>query len=738
MIARVFHLLACYCSIGTLLADSPPEEAFAILEATDITVANDAPVRLQIWYHSPVGINPESGDNHDLWIASANGFHSETRFLEWLPLRRLGATAAYELAAPEGGWTREHNGEYAVMLASDEIETNDGGSFPLTLTGSFRVSIGDNKRTVTPLAGTVSVETFPTPGVPGGEHQELAVATFSATFPYPVEVNWSGLTVSEIGQFSLSVDACDFFGIVPQVVTTYTHRVELGMLGTGTYSASLRSGAAVLDTTRFEVGNPGNLVKGLPSDVAIEIRELPTLGILPAYSANVRLTFDQFVAESAWGELQRDDTNLTSEFTAWIDPTVSIFAPVVIEHEVFLGMLEPGQYLYQLSSLEQIIGRKEFVAGTIGGGDLEPPSVIVRGAKVAEPGEAPLEFTVSFNDPSGLDIAGIEAQTLTAMNWRGEVFPVERIALAVTEDLPPSGAFATYQIEAPGGTWGTEDRGRYRLLLSEPELIADLDGNHLTSPRIGYLTVDIQEDDPQPINPAELTLINHELTGRWTAKARLFVPEDLAVRDDWSIDWGGARPPGPSFYLFPRFVEAGSGNPIGPIPPSDTGGAGMWVEHDYDLGPISHGSWPVYLESNLGHFAKEILEAGTPDDGIEPFDLWKDGIAPTGDLWEYTVGTDPNNPGDDHLGDPQPELISGADGKRHLGLRCRIASTALDARLRFQGSTDMNTWIDLGPDQIEEVERNHLEGGIEELVVCLSGNLEQSNIRYLRVIAERW
>jgi hypothetical protein len=32
-----------------------------------------------------------------------------------------------------------------------------------------------------------------------------------------------------------------------------------------------------------------------------------------------------------------------------------------------------------------------------------------------------------------------------------------------------------------------------------------------------------------------------------------------------------------------------------------------------------------------------------------------------------------------------------------------VASTALDARLRFLASEDMILWVELGPDQIEEV-----------------------------------
>ena len=728
-------LLTLFCFIGSVFGQ---DEQFAVLEMDNITEATNDPVTLQVWYLSPSGINRETGDDLDIWITSASGFHSGAAFQEWRPLRRIGSTAAYELAAPDGGWTREHNGEYAVMLSAGEIGFNDGGSFPLTFTGSFRVNIGPNKAIIPPLSGEISVETFPTPGAPGGEHLELAIATLSATFPYPVEINWGDVTVSASGQFSVPVEACEFLGFVPQVITTYTHQVELGSLGVGAYSAALKSGGATLDTMQFQIGNGIPLIKALPSDVQIDIQELPTLGIFPAFSANIRLTFDQYVAETAWGNLQHDGKTLTSELTAWINPAVDLVAPMVIEHQVFLGMLEPGEYLYQLSSLENIIGRKQFVSGTIGGGDHAPPTVEVHGAEISLPGEAPLEFTVEFHDPSELNIAGIEAQSLIAMNWRGETFQIERTRLDVTADFS-AGAIATYSMLPPGGTWDIADRGRYRLLLSDPELVSDLAGNHLRNPLIGYLTVSIQPEDPDPRHPAELTLVNNEIIGRWTAAVRLFVPEDLAVRDDWAIEWGAVRAVGPSFFLRPRFVEAGSGNPIGLIPPPDTNGAGMWVEHDYDLGPISHGRWPVCLQSNLGHFSKEVLEAETPDNGIEPFDLWRaDAAQADNELWEYLVGTDPSDSRDDHLGDPKPEIIAGEDGKNHLGLRCRIATATLDARLRFQGSSDMNNWIDLGPDQIEEIERNIQEGGIEEFVLCLTDNIEQSDIRYLRVIAERW
>lgn len=747
----LFLILGLYAQ-----ADEPIEWESVNASIEDVTVEGREPVRISVFYDSPVGVSERSFDDADLWVANSAGFHSGVTFVESNSLVPLPgpngdfppvrfSIAIYELEAPEGGWTREHNGEYAVMLAGDEVAKNDGSHFALALAGSFHVSIGEEKRVVPASKGSVSVATFPTPGVPGGNTSELVIATFEVTFPHPVEVNWSEVIRNDDGSYSVAVEGCEPDGFYPEVETSYSHRVELGMLERGEYSVSLQSGEEALAKEAFVIGGGGGgneLIKGLPSEVDVDIIELPTRGLYPSFAAIVRLTFGQYVDHVDWGEVNRKGEILSSDMTAWIDPRVRIFAPMVIEQQINLGMLLPGEYRYELTSLGEVIGRAPiFVPGPQG--DLLPPQVTVDGASVTEPGEQDLEFSVEFFDESELEFGGIEAQVLFAMNRRGERFELERTSLSFTADMSV-GAIATYRMKAPGGSWGGEDRGRYRLLLSEPELVSDLLGNHLTNPLIGYVSVEIEPDDPEPTQNTELKIINNEVIGRWTASVRLFVPEDLASRDDWSVNWGEVRPAGPSFFLRPRFVRAGSNEEIGLIPPSDTTGAGMWVEHDYDLGPISEGSWVVCLSSNLGHFAKERILEGDPDRPVEPFDSWNDWadrlpeIPDDRRFWEYCVGTNPGDTSDDHEGDPRPELIEGEDGEKHLGLRCRMAMAAIDARLRFEGSSDMNDWRELGPDEIEEIERVELEGGIEEFVVCLVDEIGTAEIRYLRVVAERW
>ncbi|MFT6864370.1 MAG: hypothetical protein ACJAVK_002935, partial [Akkermansiaceae bacterium] len=582
-----------------------------------------------------------------------------------------------------------------------------------------------------------------TPGAPGGNLSELGIATMTATFPHPVEVNWGELTMNREGVFCVEVEGFDSGGALPEVLTTYTHRVELGMLEPGNYAVALKGGDAELARSEFQVGGQSHdLVRGLPSKVEIELERLPTRSLYPVYAANIRLTFGQYVERVEWTEASRKGNLSASSFTAWINPRVLILVPMVIEHQVPLGMFLPGEYRYLLSSLEEVVARIPITVRDLSG-DIRPPEVTVRGAKVSAPGDEALEFSVEFSDGGELVDEGIEAQVLTAVNRMGEVFELARTSLNFTADFV-AGATATYRMEAPGGSWEASDRGRYRLILSEPGLVCDRFGNHLSSPMIGYLSVEIEDEDPEPAQTTELTIVNDELIGRWAASVRLFVPEDLAVRDDWSLDWGEVRAVGPSFFLRPRFVRAGSNEEIGRIPPSDRAGAGMWVEHDFDLGSVSGGRWTVCLSSNLGHFAKEILNAGVPHDDDEPFDFWmnwagrENGISDGRRFWEYCVGTDPSDPSDDHVGDPKPEIIAGEDGKKHLGLRCRIAAAAIDARLRFEGSGNMINWSELGADQIVEVERVVRAEGIEEFVVCLVDDFGASEVQYLRVVAERW
>jgi hypothetical protein len=737
--------LCCLILGGVVLADWPGRPNTVSLDVEDVTQPGEDPVRIEVTYDCLFGVVLGTGDDRDLVITSDSGFREGASFKEWREIGQQKVTGVYELSAPDGGWTLAHNGLYAVNLVDREIKGNGEEFFAGRVVGSFSVDVGRDNPVVPALAGGITFETLATPGVPGGDVVELVIATFSVTFPFPVEVTWGGLTQNLAGNFSMRVDANELDGIIPQVETTYTNRVELGMLDQGRYTFDLKSKKEVIASEDLSIGNGVSPVDRHPDKVEAEIKEVPRAGLPSAYYVKLTLTYLEYLDSIKVKEVRVLGDQLIVDVSGKVNPAIDPVGPAIVEKEIFLGVLEPGLhrlYVTSFGSTELIL---RFDVPRTGGGvisDISPPAVTLDETMVTARGDRGLIFSVVYLDRGGLDMAGIEAQDLTVMNRIGEEVSLNRFSSSTTGD--GLGAFARYRMEPPGGSWGVEDRGRYRLLLSEPELVCDLNGNHLTDRMIGYVTVNISPVDPRPFQGTRLTITENKIIGRWSAMARIFVPEDLAVRDDLAVEWGQVSSVGPSFFLRPRFVAAGSGEELGPIPSSDTSGAGMWMEHEYDLGPISEGVWLTCLESNLDHFAKDVVDAGFPDGEKDPFDFWSKWRSPgaggisDAQFWEYCVGTNPDDPSDDHLGLPKPEIIIDGDGKKRFGLRCRMASAALDTRLRFLASEDMIHWVKLGPDEIEEVGRNVSSDGIEAFLVCLREDAGVGRFRFLKAIAERW
>ena len=297
---------------------------------------------------------------------------------------------------------------------------------------AFSISAGfsDEPELVLPLAGEISVEMFATPGVPGGDVFQLAVARLVVTFPFPVEISWGKLKQDPNGRFCVEVEGYRLDGITPQVVTTYSQSVELGIFERGNYKATLKSGGEILGKDEFFVNGGGNmdLVNGLPSRVAIDIVQLPTRGLYPTFAANIQMTFDQYVDHVDWGDVSRKENRVESEMTAWIDPSVRILTPMIVEEQIALGMFFPGNYHYQLSSLKEVIsGASISVAGPQR--DFSPPKITVRGASVTRVSDEPLEFSVEFFDDGELVFDGVETQVLSVINRKGEVVELERTSI---------------------------------------------------------------------------------------------------------------------------------------------------------------------------------------------------------------------------------------------------------------------------------------------------------------------
>jgi hypothetical protein len=168
------------------------------------------------------------------------------------------------------------------------------------------------------------------------------------------------------------------------------------------------------------------------------------------------------------------------------------------------------------------------------------------------------------------------------------------------------------------------------------------------------------------------------------------------------------------------------------------------LAHVYNLGVLQPGYYVFVFKTNLAHCGNAAFRV--PGAEGDPVDNWqvRAGIADQfeeedGDndglnvVGEYFFVTDP------HAAD-QPkvraELVTGADGRKHFGLRIRHLHGAEGVSRVVEGSTDLNRWDNVN-DRIDIVEQNVSVDGTVEVLLCLRDTLEEGPYHFLRVAAVR-
>ena len=106
------------------------------------------------------------------------------------------------------------------------------------------------------------------------------------------------------------------------------------------------------------------------------------------------------------------------------------------------------------------------------------------------PAQALYLFTVTFSDNEAISVATINSADITITGPGGTIYAVTLVGVDVATDGTPRSA--TYQFDAPGGTFNSGTNGDYSIVLQTAE-VADTAGNLANGVNLGTLTVAVND-----------------------------------------------------------------------------------------------------------------------------------------------------------------------------------------------------------------------------------------------------
>ena len=128
--------------------------------------------------------------------------------------------------------------------------------------------------------------------------------------------------------------------------------------------------------------------------------------------------------------------------------------------------------------------------------DDTPPTASLSADDLTEGGGSIHTFTVTYTDDVGIDLSSLDSSDLSVLGPNG--LDAEATLLLVDENDNGSPRTATYQIDAPDGSWSADDNGTYAVVLRSNQ-VSDTNGNTAVGTTLGNFAIDIEEDHIEDI-----------------------------------------------------------------------------------------------------------------------------------------------------------------------------------------------------------------------------------------------
>lgn len=545
--------------------DDPPE---AELEAHDIDLPGDFPQRLRVTYRDRSGLDVGTIGDGDLVVYSPCVFDDvpdpvpcgwrakRARFVGILSLSddRREVVAAYEIDAPEGGWSMAHNGFYPVALWDDAVCDRLGNCVERQRLGGFEVRIGSGEPPV-PAEAVVEVD----PSDPDRVAAKVHIDFKEHWGVVEQDVRRVGSRIYLVAKaVPLPVVAIFPPPPPPQQDVFY----DLGPLRGGSYGAIFVMNGHVYDVQRFEVTRD----PPIPATADLRVDASDPAAVVAEVTIHFRTPH-----RVEQGAVMRDGHRIHLAAKAEplpLDPLALPPEPVPVTLRYEVGPLPPGGYL----ALFQMNGYP-YVAEDFAIDDPAPPIPAAAGIVLerGSDGGTVAVVRVKFETPHAI--------VDRALHRQGNRFVLE----ATAEPVPPDGTDPNGSGPLPVEELVTL---RYPLGVLEPgDYGAAFVMNGWKYDAIAWKV------PPPPGFEAEVELaVERNERGRWVATARLWFDDPhVRIKDPGEPVFDG------SVISIDATAVISDTTDAPPVP----------FVLRYDLGELRPGGWQLKYHVN-GRFEEQL------------------------------------------------------------------------------------------------------------------------------------
>ncbi len=486
-------------SFGVTIDGTAPTASATV---ANITNAGGTTHTFTVQYNDNVAVNVSTVDSSDVRVTGPNGFNQIATFVS-VDTATDGTprTVTYQITAPGGAWDASDNGSYTLAVEPNQVQDTSGNSVVAGVIGGFSVAADGTTPTaiasvanITAAGGAthtftvqysdnlaMSVSTFGNGDVrvtgPNGFNQ---LATFVSvdtatdgtprTVTYQITVPGGTWDVNDNGNYTLAVE-------LNQVQDTSGNSVAAGTLDNFSVAIDGIAPTANASVTNITVagGTTHTFMVQYSDNVAVDVSTLS--------NGDVRVTgpngFNQLATL-----VSVDQPTDGSPRTA----TYQITAPAgtwnALDNGSYTLAIEPNQ-VRDTSTNALVASPLDTFTVTIDG---IAPTASANAASITTAGGATHTFTVQYSDDVAVDVSTLNSSDIRVTGPNG----FDQLATFVSVDAATNGTprTATYQINAPGGTWDVIDNGSYSLIV-EPNQVIDTGSNSVAAGVVGNFTVSI-------------------------------------------------------------------------------------------------------------------------------------------------------------------------------------------------------------------------------------------------------